>query len=489
MEALGSADPAIDAEILQLYVELLRRVGVTEWELRLNSIGDENCRPAYVERLNAWLDAHPEALDEDALHKRRTSPLQVFDVKNPAVQAALADAPTIGESLCDACREHFDAVERHLDALGVPYTVTPTLVRGLDYYTRTTFEFVGPDETANSTICGGGRYDGLVEQVGGPPTPGIGFGAGLERLLLAIEREVDAAEPERLDVFLVADPGAERETMVRLLAAIRAERPLRRHGLRRPLAQGTGQARPAAQAARRRGRRRDRGAHRAMGRARPTTLCRSMQSSIESRTSSWRDLYCGDVRAEHVGRRVTVSGWADTRRDHGGLVFIDLRDHTGLLQLVANPEHAAEAAETAHEVRNEFVLRAEGEIVPRAPEAVNPNLPTGAVEVRLDRLEIVSRSTPLPFQLDEENVDEVLRLRYRWLDMRRGQMQRNLRINHVAIAAIRRTMDELGFVDVWTPSMTKGRRRAPATSSSRSASSPASSSRSRSRRSSSSSSA
>ena len=109
VEASGSADPAIDAEILQLYVELLRRV-VTEWELRLNSIGDENCRPAYVERLNPWLDAHPEALDEDALHKRRTSPLQVFDVKNPAVQAALSQAPTIGESLCDACREHFDAV-------------------------------------------------------------------------------------------------------------------------------------------------------------------------------------------------------------------------------------------------------------------------------------------------------------------------------------------------------------------------------------------
>ena len=181
-----------------------------------------------------------------------------------------------------------------------------------------------------------------------------------------------------------------------------------------------------------------------------------MQSSTESTTASWRDLHCGAVRADHVGRRVTVSGWADTRRDHGGLVFIDLRDHTGLLQLVANPEHAAEAAAAAHEVRNEFVLRAEGEIVPRAPEAVNPNLPTGEVELRLDRLEIVSRSTPLPFQLDEENVDEVLRLRYRWLDMRRGQMQRNLRLNHVAIAAIRRTMDALGFVDVWTPSMTKG---------------------------------
>ena len=221
VEAIGSADPAIDAEIVQLYMELLRRVGVTQWELLLNSIGDENCRPAYVERLDAWLDEHPEALDEDARHKRATSPLQVFDVKSPEVRAALADAPTIGDSLCDACREHFEAVKAHLDRLGVPYTLAPTLVRGLDYYTRTTFEFVGPDETANSTICGGGRYDGLVEAVGGPATPGIGFGAGLERLLLAIEREAEPAQAEPLDVFFVVEPEAPRERVIELLAELR----------------------------------------------------------------------------------------------------------------------------------------------------------------------------------------------------------------------------------------------------------------------------
>jgi len=170
----------------------------------------------------------------------------------------------------------------------------------------------------------------------------------------------------------------------------------------------------------------------------------------------WRDVYCGEPRAEHVGRRLTVAGWSDTRRDHGGLVFVDLRDHTGKLQLVVNPERSPDAAAAAHEVRNEFVLQAEGEIVARAPEAVNPNLPTGEVELQVDSLRILSRSTPLPFQLDEENVDETLRLRYRWLDMRRDRMQRNLRLSHAVIAAIRRTMDELGFVDVWTPSMTRG---------------------------------
>jgi aspartyl-tRNA synthetase len=170
---------------------------------------------------------------------------------------------------------------------------------------------------------------------------------------------------------------------------------------------------------------------------------------------SWRDLLCGEVRPEHVGRRVTLSGWADRRRDHGGLVFIDLRDHTGVCQLVVNPERDPDAARTAHDVRNEFVLRAEGEVVPRAPDAVNPKLPTGEVELQVDRLEIVSRSEPLPFQLDEEGVDETLRLRYRYLDLRREAMQRNLRLAATVVSAIRRHMESLGFVDVWTPNLTK----------------------------------
>jgi aspartyl-tRNA synthetase len=171
---------------------------------------------------------------------------------------------------------------------------------------------------------------------------------------------------------------------------------------------------------------------------------------------SWRDLYCGELGLADIGKRVTVAGWADTRRDHGGLVFVDLRDHTGKLQLVINPDRAAEPAAVAHEIRNEFVLQAEGEVVARTPEAVNLNLSTGAVELQVERLTIVSRSTPLPFQLDEENVDETLRLRYRWLDLRTERMQANLRLSHTVVSAIRRTMDDLGFIDIWTPSMTRG---------------------------------
>ncbi len=221
VEAIGSADPAVDAEIVQLYHELLRRLGVAKWELRLNSIGDANCRPAYVERLNDWLDAHADVLDEDARHKRATSPLQVFDVKAEAVRAALEDAPKIGESLCDACRDHFAEVRHYLDAFGVPYVIDPVLVRGLDYYSRTTFEFIGPDENVNSTICGGGRYDGLVEQIGGPPTPGIGFGAGIERLLLALENEGIRIEPAGIDVFVVVADSTPRERVLVALAELR----------------------------------------------------------------------------------------------------------------------------------------------------------------------------------------------------------------------------------------------------------------------------
>jgi aspartyl-tRNA synthetase len=171
---------------------------------------------------------------------------------------------------------------------------------------------------------------------------------------------------------------------------------------------------------------------------------------------SWRDVYCGELRGSDVGRELTVAGWAARRRDHGGLVFVDLRDHTGVIQLVVNPEHAPDAAKVAHEIRAEFVLQAHGVIAARAPEAVNRNLSTGEVEIQVDRLEILSRSEPLPFQLDEDNVDETLRLRYRYLDLRRERMQRNLRRRAAVIAAIRKSMEDQGFIDIWTPALTRG---------------------------------
>jgi histidyl-tRNA synthetase len=225
VEAIGSADPAIDAEVIQLYDELLARLGVTDYQLLLNSIGDANCRPAYLERLTAWLDEHEDVLDDDARQKRATNPLRVFDVKSPKVQEALAEAPKIGDALCDECRAHFEAVQAHLENYGVEFTLSPALVRGLDYYTRTAFEFVDEAIGAKSSIVGGGRYDGLIEELGGQPTPGIGFGAGIERLLLSMEAAGVTATPEEIDVFVALNEGDFKPRVLPLVQE------LRRHGL------------------------------------------------------------------------------------------------------------------------------------------------------------------------------------------------------------------------------------------------------------------
>jgi histidyl-tRNA synthetase len=221
VEAIGSPDPAIDAELIQLYDTLLQAIGVTEYHLAVNSIGDRSCRPRYVEELVKWLDANDAKLDEEAREKRQTTPLRVFDVKDESVREALAAAPSIDEFLCDECREHFDAVRAHLDAYGVLYEVDKRLVRGLDYYTRTTWEFIGPEEGAQSTISGGGRYDYLVEEIGGPPTPGVGFGAGIERLHLALGEAPE--EPEAIDVFFALDAVDRRSEVLGALARLRRD--------------------------------------------------------------------------------------------------------------------------------------------------------------------------------------------------------------------------------------------------------------------------
>jgi aspartyl-tRNA synthetase len=171
--------------------------------------------------------------------------------------------------------------------------------------------------------------------------------------------------------------------------------------------------------------------------------------------SSWRDTMGGSLGTSNVGDRVALAGWVDGRRDHGGLVFIDLRDESGVVQLVVNPERAPNAVSVAHDLRNEFVIRAVGEVVARATGLVNPNLATGAIEVQLDELEILSTSMPLPFQLEDQNVDDNVRMRYRWLDLRRPKLQRNIRLRGQMVGAIRRVMENAGFVDIQTPILWK----------------------------------
>ena len=220
-EAMGSDDPALDAELVQLFVEIARGAAIEGPRLELNSIGDRECRPAYVERLRGFLRERWDDLDDDAREKAEASPLRVFDSKTPAVRRLLADAPKIADALCGSCREHFAEVRAVLDAYGVSYAVAPTLVRGLDYYSRTVWEFHNDAlEAAQSAICAGGRYDYLMEEIGGPTTPGVGWAAGVERLALSSPLE---PAPPSVEVFLAFEDGARRHELLPLLARLRSD--------------------------------------------------------------------------------------------------------------------------------------------------------------------------------------------------------------------------------------------------------------------------
>ena len=226
-ESIGSDDPACDAEVIQLFDALLGALQVTEYRLELNSIGDPACRPAYLEeRLQPWLAEHEGDLDQATREQAARNPLRALDniaAKPPPVQEVLRQAPAIGDSLCDACRAHFADVQRYLDAFGVRYERVPTLVRGLDYYTRTTWEFVGPEGGSQSTLSGGGRYDGLAEALGGPHVPGVGFGAGIERLVNVLEASGFQDEEEPVDVFFICTEGADRAAVLAKVIDLRAD--------------------------------------------------------------------------------------------------------------------------------------------------------------------------------------------------------------------------------------------------------------------------
>jgi histidyl-tRNA synthetase len=223
VEALGTEDADLDVEVISLLAELYHHVGLTKVRLMLNSLGDNECRPAYRAMLLEYLGAHAAELCDEHRERYVDNPLRVLDCKKPPCVAVSADAPLQVDHLCEPCTEHFARVRAGLDALGVEYTPAPRLVRGLDYYTRTTFEFAAEAlESAQNAVGGGGRYDGLAESLGGPPTPGIGFGTGIERILLACDAEgVFAASPARVEVFVMDTTGGEtaRDVTAELRAA------------------------------------------------------------------------------------------------------------------------------------------------------------------------------------------------------------------------------------------------------------------------------
>lgn len=221
VEAIGVDDPALDAEVIALADRSFRALGLSGFRLELTSLGDRNCRPAYREKLQEFL--FKLNLDEETRHRAKINPLRVLDDKRPEVQEQLADAPLMLDHLNDECREHFETVTGMLDDMGVAYEINPRMVRGLDYYTKTCFEFVHDGLGAQSGIGGGGRYDGLMAQLGGQDLSGIGYGLGVDRALLALEAEgitLDGVE-SRVDVFGVALGAAAKRTMSTLINDLR----------------------------------------------------------------------------------------------------------------------------------------------------------------------------------------------------------------------------------------------------------------------------
>ncbi len=220
-EAIGSADPALDAEMIMIASAIYESLGVPDVELRLSSMGDSACRPAYLGRLTDYLAAVSDRLCGDCRERAQLNPLRVFDCKNQSCQAALADAPKLIDNLCEECQHHFDSVRELLELFGRTYRLDGTLVRGFDYYTRTTFEYECARLGAQKGIGGGGRYDALVAELGGVPAPATGFGTGLERIVLALSAAGITAAPAGVDVFVAVLGAAARRTGIEQLHRLR----------------------------------------------------------------------------------------------------------------------------------------------------------------------------------------------------------------------------------------------------------------------------
>ena len=220
VECFGFAGPEADVEVMQLAVELMWRYGLSDATLRINSIGDATCRPHYREALLEYFRPFAGRLSAESRARLERNPMRILDSKDPEDQKLIQNAPTFLDKLCAACDEHFAEVRSYLDALGLPYAVDPRIVRGFDYYTRTVFEIVSPALGAQNALCGGGRYDGLVESLGGPPTPGVGFGMGEERFLMVARGHEEA--PPRAGFQAIALGDAARAWLIPVVGALRS---------------------------------------------------------------------------------------------------------------------------------------------------------------------------------------------------------------------------------------------------------------------------
>lgn len=209
IEAIGSSHPLVDVEVIQVLIAIGKAFGLPDLTLEINSVGDSKCRPEYRNKLQAYLRTKTEALCDNCNRRAETNPMRVFDCKSPHCQEVLAQAPKISDHLCGECKTHFSQVQKGLDDVGLSYNMVPTMVRGLDYYTKTAFELTAGGLGSQNAVGGGGRYDGLAEELGGPATPAIGFAMGLERLLLSASSFKAKASPRRITFIPLDTPSEE----------------------------------------------------------------------------------------------------------------------------------------------------------------------------------------------------------------------------------------------------------------------------------------
>ena len=474
-------------------------LGLRDVTLKLHSMGDGVCQPGYVALLGAFLAERADQLCPAHRARHLENPLRVLDCKTPECRAATEDAPRFLDHLCDPCAAHFARVRAGLESLGVDFTIDHRLVRGFDYYTRTTFEFAAEAlDAAQNGIGGGGRYDGLVELLGGGPTPGIGFGIGIERVLLACDAEgvfstADVVAARPLHAYVIDTAGGETAVILTAelrRAGLRAERAFGGRSMKsqiksadrsgalaalvvgdQELAEGTVGLRPLrsneeqrtvpraaivdelksflANAAFAEGSGGDVDRH-LHPHLRPTTSTeddtRTTRPTMTetNRPTAMRTHLCGVLRKADVGTTVRLCGWVARRREHGEhLAFVDLRDHTGIVQCVI--DHATD-------VRHEWVIAVTGTVRERPEGTVNPGIGTGEIEIGDCTVEVLNEAEPPPFSVDDRaESDEPVRLRYRYVDLRRPRLQRNLRLRSRVNAAIRAAMVRQGFVEIETP--------------------------------------
>ena len=438
-------------------------------------MGCPKCRPGFVARLREELGKAAPAMCADCRRRVETNPLRVLDCKIPEDQPIIEALPSILDHLCAECRAHFDAVRQSLADRGIAFEVRPRLVRGLDYYMRTTFEVVHGALGAQNSVLGGGRYDGLAESAGlegpraghrlldrrGPPgheprrEPRRGIQAGTRPFDRAAGRAARCGTRRCWPATCAASA-----CRVEIAAEARLKRALElanKLAARYALIVGedeiaAGNVHTKEHGDWRAGKRDTRRASSEVG---PWLTADGVPLDFLGELR--RTHTCGQLRASDAGSRALLMGWVHRRRDLGGVIFIHLRDRDGVTQLVFHEDQDPRPCTSKAELlRPEYVIAVEGRVASRTPETVNPAIATGEVEVVAEKLWILNESRTPPFPMEETvDVSEEMRLKYRYVDLRRPHMQRNIMLRSKISFAVREFLYSQGFLEIETPFMTR----------------------------------